>query len=297
MVRRNTRVPWVVPVLLAWLAGCTNPKEEFGKVYYLDGAGNWGFGVADVPAGLEAAGYKGDVEVFIWTSSFQPAIDQVNLLPNKLRAGLLSENIKGYGRREPGKPVHIIALSAGTGIAVWALEGLPEGVMIDNLVLLGSSLSYNYDISKALRHIKGKVYVFYSGHDEVLTTAVRALGTVDRTNEDSAGLVGLRPPGGGQDKIVNVRWSSRYSRYGWTGAHTDGTSRPFVQQVIAPEILGLEGRSPVSQEQRTATRLQPASEGRRQTSSGDGGIARPGADEDGAFQGPGSGGMTHRQEP
>lgn len=229
-------------VLLALVAGCNNPKEKFGKIYYLDGAGNWGFGVTDVPAGLQAAGYPGDVEVYVWTTSFSPAIDQVNIVANKLRAAGLTGKIKDYLTRYPSNKVNMIALSAGTGIAVWAVEGLPDGMMIENMVLLGSSLSYNYDMRQALRHVRGKVYVFHSGHDEVLTSAVRALGTVDRTNEDSAGLVGLRPPGGGGGKVVNNGWSAKYTRYGWTGAHTDATSQAFIQAVVAPLVTGGQRR-------------------------------------------------------
>ena len=71
-----------LPLLL--LVGCVgNPREEFGKTYYLDGAGNWGWGVAEVPQGLRSAGYQGDVEIFVWTSSLNPAIDQVNVLGNR----------------------------------------------------------------------------------------------------------------------------------------------------------------------------------------------------------------------
>lgn len=234
-------------MLLMLMSGCVNPKEEFGKTYYLDGAGNWGFGVTDVPAGMQAAGYPGDVEVYVWTSSFSPAIDQVNVLANRLRASGLTGKIKDYLTRNENGKVNVIALSAGTGIAVWAVEGLPDGMQVENLVLLGSSLSYNYDMREALRHIRGKVYVFYSGHDEVLTSAVRALGTVDRTNEESAGLVGLRPPGGDAGKIVNIGWSPRYTQYGWTGSHTDATSSTFIQTVVAPRLFRPSERAPSSE--------------------------------------------------
>lgn len=222
---------------LALLTGCIDPREEFGKTYYLDGAGNWGFGVSDVPAGLASAGYAGHVELFMWTTSFVPAIDQVNILGNKLRSGGLSRKIRDYARRHPEQEINLIALSAGTGIAVWAIEGLPKDARVDNLVLLGSSLSHNYDMSKALKHIKGKVYVYHSEHDEILTSAVRILGTVDGKHEDSAGLVGLHPPKGGDGKIVNIAWSQRFMEYGWTGAHTDSTNRRFIQHVVAPRIF------------------------------------------------------------
>lgn len=217
--------------------GCHDPAEEFGKTYYLDGAGNWGFGVSEVPAGLRAAGYQGSVEVYIWTSSFNPAIDQVNITGNKLRASILSGKINDYLRRHPDKDVNIIALSAGTGLATWAVEGLSSNHKINNLVLLGSSLSYNYDMTDALAHVKGKVYVYYSAHDEVLTTGAQALGTVDRKFVDGAGLRGLHPNGRNSPRIVNIGWTSRYSALGWTGAHTDATSQAFVQREIAPRIL------------------------------------------------------------
>ncbi|UCG34293.1 MAG: hypothetical protein JSU68_06570 [Phycisphaerales bacterium] len=223
------------------VTGCQDPAEQFGKTYYLDGAGNWGFGVSEVPAGLRAAGYQGSVEVFLWTSSFNPAIDQVNEVGNKFRAGILSGKIDDYLRRHPDKDVNIIALSAGTGIATWAVEGLSNRHKINNLVLLGSSLSYDYDMTEALAHIKGKVYVYYSSHDEVLTTGARALGTVDRKFVDGAGLRGLHPKGRNSPRVVNIGWTSRYSALGWTGAHTDATSQAFVQREIAPRILGRPG--------------------------------------------------------
>jgi hypothetical protein len=233
-----------LPLLL--LVGCAgNPREEFGKTYYLDGAGNWGWGVAEVPKGLRDAGYQGDVEVFIWTSSLNPAIDQVNVLGNRLRAAMLTGKIQDYLRRHPDQDVNIIALSAGTGIATWAVEALNEGEQIANLVLLGSSLSYDYDMSRALRRIRGNVYVYYSAHDEILLTGARALGTVDRKFVDGAGLRGLHPSGGRSPKIVNIGWTSRYTRLGWTGAHTDATNPSFVQHEIARRLFP-RGKRPAS---------------------------------------------------
>jgi len=229
-----------------WATGCGGgggggffdaPGDEHGKTYYLDGAGNWGFGLTDVPTGLKNAGYRGNVEAYIWTSSFNPAIDQINIGMNKLRAAILTGKIQDYLRRHPGNDVNLIALSAGTGIAVWAVEGLSPPYKVNNMVLLGSSLSENYDMRKAFRNIKGKVYVYYSPHDEVLGGAVRAIGTVDRGSSESAGLGGLHPPGGGKGKVVNIGWRPKYERYGWTGAHTDATSEPFIRRYVSGHIM------------------------------------------------------------
>ncbi len=227
---------FVVPVIAAAL-GCNDPADKMGKIYYLDGAGNWGFGVSEVPQGLRTAGYKGSVEVFIWTSSFNPAIDQVNIGANRLRAALLTGKIEDYIRQNPDQEVNLIALSAGTGIATWAVEALSSEYKVDNMVLLGSSLSFDYDMTRALSHMKGKIFVYYSPHDEILTTSAAALGTVDRKFVDGAGLQGLHPKGRKHPRIVNIGWTSRYSRLGWTGAHTDGTSPAFIAHEVAPRIL------------------------------------------------------------
>jgi len=247
----------VLAATLSALSGCHDPREEFGKTYYLDGAGNWGYGVATVPEGLQAAGYPGHVEVFIWTSSFNPAVDQINMPGNKFRAAILAGKINDYLRRYPDNDVNLIALSAGTGIATWAVEGVSDQHRVANMVLLGSSLSYDYDMSEALSHIGGKIYVYYSPHDEVLTTGARALGTVDRKFVDGAGLRGLHPSGRSSPQIVNIGWSSRYSALGWTGAHTDATSQAFVQHEIAPRIFDRRRAQPV----KTALRTWPGSDG------------------------------------
>jgi hypothetical protein len=75
--------------------------EKFGKTYYLDGAGNWGFGASQVPNGLKRAGYVGDVELYVWTSSFNPLIDQLNIGNARLRAAILSDKINRYKQRYP----------------------------------------------------------------------------------------------------------------------------------------------------------------------------------------------------
>ncbi|HUW84952.1 MAG TPA: hypothetical protein VMZ31_19400 [Phycisphaerae bacterium] len=237
---------WAVLVGLAASAGCVDPREDFGKTYYIDGAGNWGFGVAEVAQGLKAAGYRGHVEAYLWTTSFNPAIDQVNRPAAHLRAAILTQKIQDYLRNHPRNDVNIIALSAGTGIAVWAVEALESSYRVNNLVLLGSSLSSDYDMRKAVTKIKGHVYVYYSRYDTILDGPMRVLGTIDgRMDVDAAGLVGLHPRGGDRGKIVNIGWGPQYQRYGWTGAHTDCTSEPFVRRYIAAHVMSGAEAGPV----------------------------------------------------
>jgi len=223
-----------------WLpARSTQRGDEFGRTYYIDGAGNWGFGVAQVRAGLRDAGYQGAIINFLWSPTFNPVLDQTVGRPvARLKGRELAEQITRYRRQYPNNDVNIIALSAGTGVAVWACEALEEPGLVHNLVLLGSSLSCDYDMTDALARISGAVYVYHSPNDAILNGPVRTLGTIDgKLGEEPAGRVGLRSPRGDRDRIINTPWSPRFERYGWRGAHTDATNSVFVRQVLSKHIV------------------------------------------------------------
>jgi pimeloyl-ACP methyl ester carboxylesterase len=230
----------VVLLALASLAGCAGPDDgraNFGKTYYIDGAGNWGFGVSEIAKALQAAGYKGSVEAYMWTTSFNPAIDQINRPAARIRAAGLSDKIRNYLKTYPDNDVNIIALSAGTGVATWAVEALPKSMKVNNMVLLGSSLSSTYDMARAFEHIRGHVFVYYSQYDPILSGPVRILGTIDGSLGEPAGLVGFHPKGGLRGKVTNYAWRPEYAEYGWAGGHTDSTSEPFVRRFISQHIV------------------------------------------------------------
>lgn len=235
------------------LTGCADPKEKFGRTWYIDGAGNWGFGVLDVPLGLEDAGYKGQVSNYHWSLTMNPALDQTLRFIARSSGAVLGAEISGYLKRNPGAEANIIALSAGTGVAVWAAESMKEPYKLNNIVIVGSSLSSRYDVRKALSNMKGKIYCYYSSSDPVLQGPVRLLGTIDGTFDDSAGLVGLHGAGKSYGRVVNIGWNSKFVALGWTGGHADCTGRRFVRGEIAKRIdpqLG-QGQRPI--QSRTAS--------------------------------------------
>ena len=145
----------------------------------------------------------------------------------------------------PGRPVNIIALSAGTGITTWAIQSLPAGYEVNHVVFVGSSLSRDYDLSPALRRIRGNLWNFYSTNDPILRYGVPVAGTVDREYAASvAGLYGFSPPTGADERVVelyrrvlrNMPWRQQYAQYGYRGRHTNSIRRAFVKAVMAPLV-------------------------------------------------------------
>jgi hypothetical protein len=221
--------------------GCTDPREQYGRTWYIDGAGNWGFGVLDVPLGLEDAHYKGVVSNHRWSLTFNPALDQTLRFIAKGSGQALGHEITQYLKRNPGADANIIALSAGTGVGIWAIESVKPPYKVNNFVMLGSSLSSRYNTRKALANMKGRIYVYYTSTDPVLQGPVRALGTIDGTFDESAGLVGLRGSGNASGRIVNISRTGEHARYGWTGGHADCTNRRFVRAYISKHIVSGRG--------------------------------------------------------
>ena len=241
------------------LIGCvsTAPDREVrmprGYVYYLDGASggarlhNWSDGVRQ---GLMKAGYDGAGEMFTWQTGLGLVADQTASNEYKRgKAAELAREMQGYRQRYPNAPLTLMGLSAGTAVVAFTLEALPPDVMVENVILLSGSLSADYNLTKALRRVRGKLYVFTSQRDAVLQMLMPFGGTADRASGTTAtvGVQGPRMPAGASSekrrlyasKIVEIPWNEQFATYGHRGGHTDSVKGPFVQHFVAPLVLSI----------------------------------------------------------
>jgi pimeloyl-ACP methyl ester carboxylesterase len=242
-------------VLLCVTAGCSQTMPDRaarmtrGYVYYLDGAGgggllsNWSGGVKQ---GMIDAGYSGAGEVFRWNTGLGVVADQDSSVEYKRsKAAALAHEIQEYTKEHPGAPVTLMGLSAGTAVAVFALEALPVSCPVDSVVLLGASISSTHDLTQALARVRNRMYVFTSEKDAVLAFLVPGAGTADRqVGVPSAGLNGFQmPPGASAEtrsryaKISYIGWRPEFEKTGNYGGHTDTVKAPFVQEYIAPLVI------------------------------------------------------------
>jgi pimeloyl-ACP methyl ester carboxylesterase len=257
-------VPVICLSLMIFFSGCnsTMPDRDVrmtrSYIYYLDGAGggglisNWSRGLRQ---GLSDAGYTGAGEMFRWETGLGVVADQDSSVDYKRgKAAECARRLRQYTQEHPNAPVSIIGLSAGTAVAAFTLESLPQNCQVGNVIFLGASISSDYDMTKALRRVRNRLYVFTSEQDAVLAFLVPMSGTADRqTGSQAAGLSGFRMPARGYAdmreqyaKISYIRWRPEFESYGNLGGHTDAVKAPFVQAYIAPLIM-----------QASAHRIQP----------------------------------------
>ncbi|MEO5913505.1 MAG: hypothetical protein ABIS50_04685 [Luteolibacter sp.] len=250
-------------VLAVGVVGCAAPvgipeqlpdraqRMDHGYLYYFDGAGggtakkNWAEGVRD---GLLAGGYPGAGEMFTWETGDGLMADQdASVKFKRAKAKEAASRIVSHVNEYPNPPLDILGFSAGTAVAIFALEDLPESVQVNDIVLLGTSISRNYDLTKALKRVRGHVYVYTSTRDRMLDFLMPFSGTADRKFDDpGAGITGFVLPHGTTaatrklyaEKIITIPWTAAMEKDGDYGRHFNNVKMEFIRDQVAPLFLG-----------------------------------------------------------
>jgi pimeloyl-ACP methyl ester carboxylesterase len=196
----------------------------------------------DLVAGFKDGGWAGPIDIYDWTEN-DPGLDALMARKrNEREAETVAKWIEDKVRKDPQLHVTITSHSAGTGIAVWALEKLPDDVKVDAWVMLASALSPDYDLSKAMKHVRGKVHNFYSPNDTiVLGAGTTMFGTIDGKKTAAAGLVGFKTPPDEEkaaySNLVQRPWVKKYLAFENAGTHIGYMARPWVSHVLAPLLI------------------------------------------------------------
>lgn len=235
-------------MLSAALAGCQSDYNGHGIIYGCDGSGagvviRWG---PSARKGMTDTGFQGIMQPFRWQTGGGVVIDHTSSPAYKRGVAKgLADRVSDHRRRYPDDPIYLGGLSAGCAVVLYALEQLPRGVSVDQVVLLSSSVSADYDLHSALEHVRGRIYNFTSDRDAVLGDLVSRVGTADgmQVGSDVSGLRGFHSRGGARaenaygGKVVNIAWRPEFARYGHNGGHTDVVASAFVAKFVAPLMV------------------------------------------------------------
>jgi pimeloyl-ACP methyl ester carboxylesterase len=197
----------------------------------------------ELVAGLVAGGVASDATIIDWTGPDRGVPALRNVARHEAQSRLLADRIVALHNKDPRTPITLVGHSGGTGVAVNALERLPEGVHVRTLVLLASALSPEYDLSAALRHVDGHAYSLHSRFDDwVLGHGTKAFGTYDRVYTEAAGKVGFTAPPTADPaayaKLTQFPYDPAWTRHGNGGDHVGPTNRRFARDVLAELIQG-----------------------------------------------------------
>jgi pimeloyl-ACP methyl ester carboxylesterase len=246
---------WIMTDALrgGWRTGvpalCGDPKN--GVIFILDGIGGVLFIPVNARVAFREAGLPHATCIFDWHHGLRGEFlgDLCCLRRNRAEAARLARMIREFRRVNPGAPVHVLAYSGGTGVAVFAAERLGPRARIDTLVLCCSALSPAYPLASALRNV-GRCYAFASARDvALLGLGTTLFGTIDRRFGPSAGLVGFRreesgarQEGASGGRFRQIWWNREMRHYGNHGNHVGSGRIAFIRDCIAPLLADGAGR-------------------------------------------------------
>jgi pimeloyl-ACP methyl ester carboxylesterase len=242
----------VTACLVALLASCALgaapsavPATQPALLIYLPGiSGLLGPG-RRLGTALDSGGFDALYRVFDWTDG-DPGLDALRAYArNQDQAQDLANRLAGQRIGDPDRPILLIAHSGGAGVAVWALEKLPKEIQVRGVILLAPALSPSYDLSRALRHVSGKMIVFYSPRDQwILDVGTKLFGTIDRVQTEAAGLNGFHIPPGADPaqyhKLIQIPYDPAWAALGNPGDHMGPLAGRFVRTILTPLLRSME---------------------------------------------------------
>jgi pimeloyl-ACP methyl ester carboxylesterase len=223
-------------------------QEGHGLVLMADGVGGMDLSATALRYVMGASGLPYVVKIVPWGHGFgRWHADLTNVANRDLHARKAADEVSAYRAAHPDAPIHLIGKSGGTGIVVKALEHLDENT-VDSVILISSALSPDYDLTRALKAVRGEAVLFWSPLDViVLGAGTRIFGTIDRVKGVSAGLVGFKLPAAPTDeqrtqyaKLRQIRWRPAMARTGYLGGHVGPDSPAFLRKYVVP-LLRREG--------------------------------------------------------
>lgn len=203
----------------------------------------------NIVRGLLDGGIEGAVEIFDWSTTAGPFgwyVHLTDIRRHRVEAFRLARRIVRYQRAYPDRPIFLVAHSGGAGIALSAVEILPETAGVDGVILLAAAVSPQRDLSRALTQTRRGIWNFHSLRDfGFLVVGTTLFGTIDRQHRPSAGALGFDLPENADDdrralyteKLHEVPYAKEMSHDGNLGTHNGWTRRTFVANWIAPIIL------------------------------------------------------------
>src|SRR5687767_11467622 len=158
----STRLGFVLVLALAATLAAAEDLQP-GKppvpfVLHLNGIGGERMVDHSLHRGLAAGGFEAEVKFYDWTHGDDGIGALQRMESNRKEAKVIAEMIVERFRRHPESPMYITCHSGGAGLATWALELLPDDVSVEQVLMFAPALSKQYDLSKALKHVRKNCY-------------------------------------------------------------------------------------------------------------------------------------------
>ena len=193
--------------------------------------------------GLQIGGVADQAQLFDWLGRYRDVFAVMAYEHNRAAARQLAGILIARARQHPEQRLVVTAWSAGCAVTIWALEDLPKDVSVQSVLLIEPAVNPAHDLSRALRHVKGHLFVHQSIGDWFdLGLGTIVFGTADGgAHCPAAGFVGFtRPPGASLDvyhKLIPIPWRDTFIHQNDFGDHNSAMSQDLARETLAPILI------------------------------------------------------------
>lgn len=216
-------------------------------LFLIDGVGRFQLGVVMARRALREAGGDIGSVMFDWQTFIVGEVfsDLVWYRRNRLMGSKLARKLLAFRRDHHDTRIHMLAISGGAGISIFALEALRGRRLIETLVLACPAMSSTYNLAPALAATK-RCYALTSHRDKViLGVGTRIFGTTDRRFEAAGGMVGFRIPTDltpeetqAYRRMHEIRWTPELEPLGHPGGHAGWINPTLLRRHLVPMLHG-----------------------------------------------------------
>jgi pimeloyl-ACP methyl ester carboxylesterase len=195
---------------------------------------------------VEEAGLAVAVEPACWSHGYRRSIaDQCDRAHARAEGERLAAKVLALRTTCPGRPVYLLAHSAGAAVALAAAAYLPPD-SVERIVLLAPTVSAHADLRPALRCARLGVDVYYSGRDYfACLVGFTLIGAEGRLIPRVAGRVGFLHPRecAAEDeclyrKLWQHAWEPSWACTGHDGGHYGVYAPGFLSDCVLPMLAG-----------------------------------------------------------
>jgi hypothetical protein len=221
-------------------------------VFIADGAGNFQSCSRSFLDAVASARVPLRVHTYSWSHGKGRIVaDQLGFRHAQNEGIKLAALIEDFHRRQPQTPIFVVGHSAGSSVAITALEHTSPGT-VRQAFLLAPSISANYDLRPALRNLRECLHVHYSSSDWwYLGLATQIVGTQDRAwLSPASGRVGFRLElQSEEDQVLAAKlrqrpWTPADNDAGHHGGHFGAYQVEFLQREVFPWMLASSATLP-----------------------------------------------------
>lgn len=185
--------------------------------------------------GLRDGGIDQAIEVVQWGAFLDHIVEPgAAQLRNDIRAREEAERLKGYMDMYPGRPVTLIGYSGGCWFATLTAERMPEGYLLDRVIMISPAFDRNYELTTALDRAANGFFSFWSSGDQFTVSVSDSLNLADSTQGEPAATFGFTM----QDtRLVQIGYDPAWVQWGHYGEHADIVLQPaWTANVVAPVV-------------------------------------------------------------